>query len=188
MSLHKGRKTPQGRTHRFYTGVAQFSYGEGMSFTSFALRAHPPRREAPGGVTAATSHHVLRRADASGELTIEVALQNTGARQGSTVVMAWFAPAATSGVDHRSTLATRLGQDPPVRSLAAYTRSASLRVGEEAVVSLKVRIDDLAFVDAVTSGRVLPAGEYEVRVDLGPNSASAGEVVHTLRVAEEILM
>ena len=132
---------------------------------------------------------MLRPVDASGEITITVTLQNVGVeRAGSTVVLAWFAPASASAtVNHRTSLAGRLGQDPPTRSLAAYTRSSSLRnVGEDERVELKVRDGDLAFVDARTSERVLPAGEYEVRVDLGPNNGGAGEIVHAVHVVEDI--
>jgi len=80
----------------------------------------------------------------------------------------------------------RLDQDPPTRSLVAYTRSPSLNVGEETLVELTVRVDDLAFVDARTSERVLPAGEYEVRIDLGPNNQDSGEIVHTVHVVDGI--
>ena len=49
-------------------------------------------------------------------------------------------------------------------------------------------MQDLAFVDAVTAGRVLPSGEYEVRVDLGPKNGGAGAIVHTVHVVEDIEM
>ena len=185
MSLRKGKNTPEGRTHRFYTGTPLYNYGEGMSFTNFALRTHHSGSEDKS--TATTTHHVLHAVDASAEITITVTLQNVGVeRAGSTVVMAWFAPAEATSVNHRTSLAARLGQDPPIRSLAAYTRSASLNVGEEGPVELKVRVDDLAFVDARTSERVLPAGEYEVRIDLGPNNQDSGEIVHTVHVVDGI--
>jgi hypothetical protein len=178
MSLRKGKNTPEGRTHRFYTGVPEFSYGEGLSFTSFALTE-----------STTTRRHVLHPVDASGEITITVTLGNIGAEHaGSTVVMAWFAPAKASSNYHRSSLAVRLSQDPPTRSLAAYTRSRSLCVGEETLVELKVRVDDLAFVDAVTAERVLPAGEYEIRVDLGPKNGDAGEIVHAVHVVGDIAL
>ena len=70
----------------------------------------------------------------------------------------------------------------------AYTRTRSLAVGETAVVKLNLRVDDLAFVDARTSQRMLPAGEYEVRVDLGPSATSAGEVVHSEHVASDVML
>ena len=57
----------------------------------------------------------------------------------------------------------------------------------DAALAAEVRVDDLAFVDARTSQRVLPAGEYEVRVDLGPSASGAGEVVHSVRVASDVL-
>jgi hypothetical protein len=177
MSLRKGKNTPEGRTHRFYTGIPEFSYGEGLSFTSFALTE---------STTSTTRRHVLHPVDASGEIVISVALENIGAEHaGSTVVMAWFTAKASSNF-HRSSLAARLSQDPPTRSLVAYTRSPSLCVGEETLVELKVRVDDLAFVDAVTAERVLPAGEYEVRVDLGPKNGDAGEIVHAVHVVRDI--
>ena len=67
-------------------------------------------------------------------------------------------------------------------------RSPSLAAGEAKPVELKVRVDDLAFVDAKTAARVLPAGEYEIRVDLGPKSEAAGEMVHAVHVAEDIAL
>ena len=177
MSLRKGKNTPEGRTHRFYTGVPQFSYGEGLSYTTFAL-SEP--------TISTTHHHVLHPEDSIGEIVIGVKLGNVGAKHaGSTVVMAWFAPSTEF---HRKTLTARLGQDPPTRSLAAYARSPSLRVGEETVVELKVTVADLAFVDALTAERVLPAGDYEVRVDLGPNNEHAGEIVHMVHVVEDIAL
>jgi hypothetical protein len=193
MSLRKGENTPEGRTHRFYTGVPEFSYGEGLSFASFALTDPMATNSSATATTARRhAHHALHPADASGEITITVALGNVGAKHtGSTVVMAWFAPSkvSSSGPNyHRSSLAARLSQEPPIRSLVAYTRSPSLRVGEETPVELKVRVDDLAFVDAVTAGRVLPGGEYEVRIDLGPENEHAGEIVHAVHVAEDIAL
>lgn len=178
MSLRKGKNTPEGRTHRFYTGVPQFSYGEGLSYTSFAL-SEPSQ-------SATRHHHVLHPEHKNGEIAVTVKLGNVGDKHaGSTVVLAWFSPSTHSD---RKSLAARLGQDPPTRSLAGYTRSPSLRVGEETVLELKVAIDDLAFVDAVTASRVLPAGDYEMRVDLGPKSGYAGEIVHTVHVAEDIAL
>ena len=124
MSLRQGKNTPQGQTHRFYTGDAQFRYAEGLSFTSFELG-----REVDSTTT--TALHVMHPVDSSsGEITITVTLQNVGAeRAGSTVGMAWFAPAEAT-VNHRTSLAAWLGQEPPIRSLVAYTRSSSLHVGE----------------------------------------------------------
>ena len=39
----------------------------------------------------------------------------------------------------------------------------------------------------VAAERVLPAGEYEIRVNLGPKNEDAGEIVRTIRVAEDIV-
>jgi|EP01046_Picozoa_sp_COSAG06_P039330 beta-D-xylosidase 4 len=189
MSLRKGKHTPEGRTYKFYSGTPQFKYGEGLSFTEFAL-GNTSRADGDRMLPQAKPDHVLRAADASAEIMIAVSLQNVGVeRAGSTVVMAWFAPAAeATGLNHRDSLAARLGQDPPIRSLVAYMRTHSLAVGETAVVKLKLRVDDLAFVDARTSQRMLPAGEYEVRVDLGPSATSAGEVVHSVHVASDVVL
>jgi len=183
MSLRKGPRTPEGRTHRFYTGVPQFSYGEGLSFTSFALSELKTS-------TMGTRRHVLHPVDASiRKMTVTVTLENVGAKHaGSTVVMAWFAPAKSSTNQHRTSLAARLGQDPPTRSLVAYRRSPSLRVGEETLIELTVRVDDLAFVNAMTAERVLPAGEYEIRIDLGPKNEGAGEIVHAVHVVKDIAL
>ncbi len=189
MSLRKGRHTPQGRTHRFYSGTAQYEYGSGLSYTEFAL-GDVLKADGDDTATRAKPDHVLSAEDASAEITIAVTLQNVGVeRAGSTVIMAWFAPSGeATGVNHRISLAARLGQDPPTRSLVGYTRSPSLTVGEAIVVELNVRVDDLAFVDARSSRRVLPAGEYEVSVDLGPSVISSGKVVHSVHVATDVLL
>ena len=55
-------------------------------------------------------------------------------------------------------------------------------------MGLRVCVDDLAFVDALTFERVLSEGKYGVRVDLGPNNEAAGEIVHVVHVAEDILL
>ena len=78
--------------------------------------------------------------------------------------------------------------------LVSYTRSHNLNVGETQRLEFHVDVADLSFV--TTSGaRVLLAGEYELRLDLGPKANEldsegswAGEVRQTVFVAHDMIL
>ena len=171
---------------RFYTGQPLFSYGSGLSLTVFALSSvqDSAQEQSP-------KVHFVNTATT--EFTAAAMLSNVGSMAGSSVAFAWFGP---SSAQHHEVLAKRLGQAPPQRMLAGYTRSDSLNVGESQRLDFRVDVADLDFVD--TSGvRVLPAGEYVLQLDLGPKAMEPdhevswageliGEVLQTVLVERDL--
>ncbi len=161
----------------------------GLSLAKFMISAvQEPRSQKERQQLLNTAHHVVSATTTT--LGPTAMLTNDGPLAGSSVVFVWFAPLDDR---HQQELSERLGQAPPRRILASYTRSRSLSVGEAQLLDFHVRVEDLCFVD-ISGARVLPAGEYLLQLDLGPkpdkrNSAMewAGEVRQLVRVEADIV-
>lgn len=141
-----------GRTYRYHGpgspgGAYQWSFGYGLSYTSFALSWAP----APGGVI------TLTPASPSTVLTVRVA--NTGARDGDEVLQAYHAPNATS-------LAAPQPPFVPLRQLFSFERVA-VPAGGSVTVPVNVSASDLILT--LSDGTRKPVdGSYTIILSRGP--------------------
>ncbi len=120
-----------------------FEFGEGLSYTAFAL-SNPALSPAAW--------------DGKGTLNIQVELRNTGRREGSELVACYLDDEVASIT-------------PPVKRLVAYQK-VSLAPGGSTTVSFQLRLKDLAFIGAdglprteAGTFRVL-IGDQELRFEL----------------------
>lgn len=123
MSFSKG----VGRGYRYYTGTPLFTFGEGLSYTSFQ---HTCRQESP----AATQQGAHPRS-----YNFSCTVQNTGSRDGDEVVMVFHSLGAEArkGLDH----------PVPKKSLVAFDRK-SIRAGESAQFNFELPFMALAVTDS----------------------------------------
>lgn len=143
-----------------YEGVVQYPFGFGLSYTTFAWDV----------LTAPRSGRLLV---SDSELSWEVEVTNTGGRPGADVVQAYAELPYVRGQIEKPSLV-----------LAAYGRTRVLEPGESQVLSLSVRMRDLAsydYADANGNGFVgyeLDAGVYtfSLRHDAHTPSEAAGAV------------
>ncbi len=118
----------------------EYPFGHGLSYTSFAysdLSVSPARLE--GG----------------GELTVELTIENTGARAGAEVVQLYLG-APDAGVER------------PTRALAGFGR-VELAPGERARLRMRVLSEELAYYnvvdeDAGAGGWLVTPGQYDLWV------------------------
>ena len=129
-----------GRTYRFFKGAPLYAFGHGLSYTTF--RYANMRVSAPS-----------MRAD--GNVTVSVAVTNSGSRAGDEVVQLY--------ARHVRSAVTR-----PNRDLRGYTR-VTLKPGETRVVSFKVEASSLAWWNAPTKKWEAEAAPIEFEV--GASSA-----------------
>ena len=112
-----------------------FPFGHGLSYTTFAIGspviASP--KIAPGGTC-----------------TIDVAVTNTGATSGATVVQCYVADSHAS-------------VPRPMQELKGF-RKVFLQPGERRIVSMDLTCRDLAFWDETTQAWKAEPGQFEVRV------------------------
>ena len=126
-----------GRTHRFFTGVALYPFGFGLSYTSmvygpptagFAAAAlQRVRQEALHGVTRTRSHVVG---------TARVTVTNAGPHDGAETVLLFAAPPLTE--DERASAGA------PLHTLVGFER-VFLRVGQTTDVAIHIKAHALTF-------------------------------------------
>ena len=149
-----------GRTHRFYTGTPVYTFGAGLSYTSFE---HSLEWAAQEGFAVAGQAVVLSIDEDAGAgadrvvASVAVQVRNTGARAGDEVALL-FVCAPPSAV--------ALGA--PKQQLAAFER-LSLGAGASATITLAITQRHLSLA-ALASGGALSA-EWHVRVNEDEGSA-----------------
>jgi beta-glucosidase len=114
------------RTYRYFDGEPLYSFGYGLSYTTFKYSA--VRTSAPS-------------VPASGAMKIAVDVTNTGAMAGDEVVQLYLTHAGARGA--------------PVRELKGFQR-IHLAKGEARVVELTLRDRDLSIVDESGKRRIVP--------------------------------
>lgn len=183
-----------GRTYRYYVGKhLLWPFGLGLSYTSFALAgarweggtaasAIVVRRAGKGALRAAAPAVTAPlsadgRSGAGRSATLRVALRNTGAIKGATVVQLYMRP-AQSMLDAVASDRLLRGVAHAVaslrRRLVAFRR-VDLDAGEMSELAFAVDVDDLALVDA-SGNRVVVSGQYELDVEDGSGAFVAGGV------------
>ncbi len=117
---------------RFDTPEAAFSFGHGLSYTTFqydGLTIQPGKTN-------------------TGEVTASLKVRNTGSVAGAEVVQLYIGD-------------THVGVDRPVRELKGY-RKVFLEPGEEEQVSFPVELRDLMYYDPVSRGWKAEPGQFTI--------------------------
>ena len=147
-----------GRSHRFYTGVPVFAFGEGLSYTSFAV---PPPEVAlsPGALdTARSEGAAVTRGRSAVVGHIEVRVTNTGARYGAYGVLLFVAPPAPI-----------MARGAPRQSVLDFGKVA-LAPGTSQTLRFEVKAKDLTHADP-RGTRVAPTGEWRFWVGTAADGA-----------------
>ena len=154
--------TTPGRTHRFYTGTPRHAFGEGLSYTTWAVAVDGPARVslAPAAALVRARAALGARFAPRGEdaAAYRVNVTNTGSRDSDYVVLGFLEPpgAGANGV--------------PLQELFGFER-VFVPAGQTVSVWLGVGARDLT---RVAGGARAPApGAYRVRI--GPRGAPRGE-------------
>ena len=125
-----------------YDAVVQYPFGYGLSYTSFDWK-----------VTDATANGSALTKD--GNVTVKVAVTNTGDRAGKDVVQLYYTAPYTAGEIEKSSV-----------ELGAFAKTKELAPGESEEVTLTVPVSDMASYDAYDAnhngftGYELDAGDY----------------------------
>ncbi len=125
-----------------YDAVVQYPFGYGLSYTSFDWK-----------VTDATANGSALTKD--GNVTVKVAVTNTGDRAGKDVVQLYYTAPYTAGEIEKSSV-----------ELGAFAKTKELAPGESEEVTLTIPVSDMASYDAYDAnhngftGYELDAGDY----------------------------
>ncbi|XP_038686316.1 beta-xylosidase/alpha-L-arabinofuranosidase 2-like isoform X2 [Tripterygium wilfordii] len=132
-----------GRTYRFYTGETVYSFGEGLSYTTFTHEL----TQTPDKVSVGSQEgHVCH----SSSVVIHLAVKNIGSRSGGHSVLLFFTPPESV---HKS----------PHKQLIAFEK-VFLNAGEEAPMIFEVNVcKDLSVVDEHGERKIL-SGEYVLHI------------------------
>ena len=131
--------TPPGRTHMYYTGDAEFTFGTGLSFSKFDLEMVESAAEA-AGIAAAT------------ELTYTLKLKHVSGPAGKRTILAFWKPRAPR---------TEPGQVPLKQKLFGYA-GAHLEPGHDSLLTFTLNTDKLAVAN-VGGHKMLHAGDgYDI--------------------------
>jgi len=131
----------KGFTYMYVRGAPLYPFGYGLSYTTFAY----------SNLTLSP-----RQIPASGQATVSVDVQNTGARTGDEVVQLYVHDANQSSTPR------------PAEQLRGFRR-ITLGPGEKKTVSMIVPASKLAFWDVPSHAFVVQPGAYDIRV--GASSA-----------------
>ena len=125
-----------------YDAVVQYPFGYGLSYTSFDWKV----------TDAAANGSALTK---DGNVTVKVAVTNTGDRAGKDVVQLYYTAPYTAGGIEKSSV-----------ELGAFAKTKELAPGESEEVTLTVPVSDMASYDAYDAnhngftGYELDAGDY----------------------------
>ena len=150
-----------GRSYKYWTGPPPlFEFGHGMSLTTFKLSwAGDQQPPATAVVTAASIGKEL--------ITVHVALENTGIREGDEVLMLYHIP----GNDLRRPSQEAVLRMPHRRLLDFERISLSAHAGIK-TLQFQVNATSLGLVDS-EGNTYLYAGSHQLRVDTSPDSVAA---------------
>jgi beta-glucosidase len=129
-----------GRTYLYSREAPQYSFGYGLSYTTFEL----------GGLTTSAEHLTL-----ASELEVSVVVRNTGSRAGSEVVQLYVHHRAEGESDRRVERAER--------ALKGFRR-VHLAPGSAERVVIPLRGRDLAYWNVARGGWDLEAGSIDVLI------------------------
>ncbi|TMW63837.1 hypothetical protein Poli38472_002778 [Pythium oligandrum] len=137
-----------GRSYRYFKEVPVFSFGWGLSYTTFIFR-HSTTSESSTGTTPLLVTPVM-------DTSIQVEVANTGSRAGEEVVFAFFRPLTIDATGP----VTLLNQQ-----LFSYQR-IQLPAGARTTVNVDVKSETLALYDDAGNLTVFP-GFYEILITNG---------------------
>jgi beta-glucosidase len=127
-----------GRTYQYFTGTPTYPFGYGLSYTNFTY-------------SAATLDKTTVNAD--GTVNVSFTVKNTGTVAGAAVAQVYVAtPFTVSGVSL------------PIKRLEGFQKTAVLAAGASQVVTVPVKISDLALWDATNSKDTVYDGNYQFQV------------------------
>jgi beta-glucosidase len=140
-----------------------FSFGQGLSYTSFALSCQAGRVGRLRSLSRLSGDDVLT--------DVVCSVRNIGEREGDDVLMVFH----SAGRDIKEQVTAH---PFPIRSLVSFER-VTVRPGETKVVTFGLRAEDLRVTDE-NGDQVLYAGEHRVQVFDGATwSRPMGVVVQT---------
>ena len=121
-----GNYSMEGRTYRYFKGQPLYSFGHGLSFTTFTYN----QLQLPAST------------NVNSPVQISVRVTNSGKMDGEEVVQLYLSRQTT-------------GYKTPIRALKGFQR-VSLKKGESKVVSFRLRPQDLAVIDEHGNTRHVP--------------------------------
>jgi hypothetical protein len=143
---------PPGRSYRYYTGVPQWRFGHGLSYSALELSA----TQAEAG---------------SGHCTFTVENQmGAGGRTGDAVVLLYVRPG--NGTVPASAPASAL-----LRQLISFERLAAIRPATRSQFRFELTVEHVTFID-VNGKPVLYPGMYELLASLGDEEPDARLAFH----------
>ena len=156
MNMRPDGKYNPGRTYKFYTGDPVYSFGHGLSYTTFNYSALDSTAEL-WALNIDLVQRLVAAADGSGSADVQVPLlsyhvnvTNTGSRAGSVSVLSFL----TVSVD------PALAPSPPLQQLVGFDR-LYLEIGQTKRADFILTLDGLSSVLEDGSVWLLP-GQYRV--------------------------
>ena len=153
-----------GRTYMFYTGSPVFSFGQGLSYTSFSYQyasaapARPFTTEALVAAARAVTADYRRDLPRFRFFSVALNVTNTGSRRSDVSVLLFIKPSLPS-------LPAGF-PSPPLSQLIDFTHLNSLRPGESRLIHLSVSLESLS-VMTEAGERLLWPGDYSLQVNGG---------------------
>ncbi len=141
----------KGRTYRYFEGKPLYPFGHGLSYTTFSYSGLMLPRKA------------LKAGD---PLSAEVAVTNTGEREGDEVVQLYLGFPNVAGA--------------PIRALRGFRR-IHLKPGESQKVGFELKERDLSMVTAAGEP-IIAKGTYSVSIGGGQPNTVAPTVAGTFQV------
>ena len=148
--------------YRYFDSVGiapMFPFGYGLGYTDFQIELQDVtacglacQKEAADPVDAAAGSDL--GSAASGCISVQVKVKNTGSFPGKETVQIYIAPPQAE-------------LDKPLRTLAAFDKTRELQPGEEQILSIPVDIRSAASYDEKTASWLLEKGDYIVLVTNG---------------------
>jgi beta-glucosidase len=126
----------KGRTYRYYKGKPLYSFGHGLSYTTFSYSNLKVNKE---------------KVDKNGQLKVKVDVTNTGSRDGEEVVQLYVRDVESS-------------RPMPVKQLRGFER-ISLEQGQTKTVTFTLTpIEDMHYYNAQQECYTVEPGEFEIQV------------------------
>lgn len=157
-----------GRSHRFYQGTPVFAFGEGLSYTSFAITK--PQLELPEGVLAVARREAAARTTRAHSAVIghvSVRVTNEGARRGAHSVLLFAAPPPSA-----------VNAGAPQQNVLDFGK-VDLAAGASSGLTFEIRAHDLTFADR-RGARVAAAGAWRFWAGKATDGHKEAAVTNTI--------